>query len=72
MDITGVMPLPAEIMSSFSADDRAHVKCPAQPVTISGSPGRMWSLSQLETRPPGTRLTVTSSASGRVGVDAMV
>jgi len=72
IDITGVMPLPADRKRYRSAGWCAVLNRPRGPATATGTPGRRWSCSQLDTGPPGTRLTVIVSSSGRLGADAMV
>src|SRR6188474_3486794 len=72
IDISGVIPLPAERKRYLFAGCRAVLNRPFGPVTHSRVPGRTWSCSQFETGPPGTRLTVMLSESGRVGADAIV
>ena len=67
--MAGVTPLPAESRSSSAGGSGRQVNLPDGPEAQVAKPGRTWSCSQLETRPPGTRLTLISSTAGRVGVD---
>ena len=66
MDITGVMPLPPQKATIGRLASRTQ-KVPEGRVTSERSPSATWSTSQLETTPPGTRLTVTASSSSVSG-----
>src|SRR5262245_55981355 len=70
MLMSGVMPLPAarkRIFFGTFPGDRWNF--PLGPLISIASPTLTLSGSQFDTSPPGTRLTVTSSTNGRVGVD---
>ena len=71
IDSTGVTPLPPQ-KATTGASPSGTQKTPAGRVTSSVSPGDTWSLSQLDTAPPGTRLTVTvrwGSVSGALDIE---
>ncbi len=71
IDITGVTPLPpTKATTGRGAGSRQ--KTPAGLVTSSSSPSCTWSWNQFDTRPPGTRLTVTlrwASVSGALDME---
>ena len=58
MVMTGVMPPPPERNSTLSAGKSIALNRPTGPCTGSSWPSMRLSCSQLETRPPGTRLMV--------------
>ena len=71
MDITGVMPLPPQ-KPTIGRSSGGTQKVPDGRVTSRTSPSATWSMNQLETAPPGTRLTVTvrsSSVSGALDIE---
>ncbi|MNY60211.1 hypothetical protein D3C86_1967340 [compost metagenome] len=70
--ISGVIPEPADRYSNLRAGPATGVKTPAGPEAAIASPALRLSCSQLETAPPGTRLTVIEKVNGRVGVDDSV
>lgn len=75
MDMSGVIPLPAERNKYDRLVGRQLSKqenSPAGPNTRTWLPTFKLSCSQLETMPPGTRLTVMDTRSGRVGLDDSV
>ena len=67
-DRTGVMPLPA-LKATTSRSPAPSRKNPAGRLTSTTAPGTTWSLIQLDTGPPGTRLTVTRSSSSTAGAE---
>ncbi|MNJ58263.1 hypothetical protein D3C77_538910 [compost metagenome] len=72
MAISGVTPEPADRYSNLRAGPATGVNTPAGPEAARAWPGRRLSCSQLDTVPPGTRLTVMAKVNGRVGVDDRV
>ncbi|MNP84465.1 hypothetical protein D3C76_1837840 [compost metagenome] len=58
MDITGVMPTPPDRYSTLPDGKSMALNRPTGPCTGSSRPSCMVSCRKLETRPPGTRLTV--------------
>ena len=66
-----MMPLPPQ-KAMIGRSPRRTQNEPDGLVTSRRSPSATWSMSQLETRPPGTRLTVTvrsSSTSGALDIE---
>jgi hypothetical protein len=72
IDISGVMPLPAGRNRYFGARWCAMLNRPSGPLMCSLSPTARLSCSQLDTGPPGTRLTVMVSPPDGVGGEEMV
>ena len=71
IDMIGVTPLPPQNATIGWSPSRGQ-NTPAGGVTSRMSPSRTVSLSQLDTSPPGTRLTVTarsSSVSGALDIE---
>jgi hypothetical protein len=62
-------PRSAESSSSFSGRGRGSVKAPEGPIARIVSPTRKASWSRFDTRPPGTRLTLTAIVRGRSAED---
>ena len=72
IDMSGVMPLPADRKRYLSAGCRASVKAPSGAIAVTLLPGTTLSCTQLETVPPMTRLTVMAIRCGRVGGEEIV
>ena len=71
MEITGVMPLPPQ-NPMIGRRRPGTQNVPDGLVTSTRSPSDTWSMNQLETTPPGTRLTVTvrsPSVSGALDIE---
>jgi hypothetical protein len=71
IDITGVTPLPPQKPMTGRSDCSTQ-KVPDGLLTSRRSPSCTWSMSQLETTPPGTRFTVTvrsPSVSGALDIE---
>ncbi len=71
IEIRGVMPLPPQNPMIGPVPARMR-NAPDGLVTSTTSPSETWSSNQLETAPPGTRLTVTarsSSVSGALDIE---
>ena len=67
------MPQPAENNATRAGTSLGRrAKSPAGANAGSSSPGYRLSSSQLDTRPPATRLTVIDSVSGRDGLDEII
>ena len=69
MAISGVMPLPAPINTTVRLlrASASTIKCPIGSITSKKSSAFRWSLSQFDTKPLGTRFTVTAGAASVCG-----
>lgn len=72
IDITGVIPDPAEMNRYFFAGCRRKVNCPAGPWALIHIPGFRWSSSQRVPTDPACAFTVIEVDRGREGLDEMV
>ena len=69
IDMTGVMPLPPPMNRTLREGKLKQENLPAGPRALSTSPSLTLSHNQFDTRPPGTRLTVSSKQCGRDGLE---